>query len=156
MNFIRKALHIAVIVLFALPLAAQGNLSEEDVFRLVDAASAQQFEDFGMNFRRVLGNPARFLHNNTFLLCDSAIWNVSAKFVEAFGNVRIVQDGTMLSSESAMYHIEQNTVRFNGPLVELVDKEGNTLRSDRMAYNTKDSVATYETGGAMKTGKGRS
>ena len=154
MNFIRKALHIAVIVLFALPLAAQGNLSEEDVFRLVDAASAQQFEDFGMNFRRVLGNPARFLHNNTFLLCDSAIWNVSAKFVEAFGNVRIVQDGTMLSSESAMYHIEQNTVRFNGPLVELVDKEGNTLRSDRMAYNTKDSVATYETGGAMKNREG--
>ncbi|NLX41017.1 MAG: hypothetical protein GXY75_03865 [Bacteroidales bacterium] len=154
MNFIRKALYIAVIVLFALPLAAQGNLSEEDVFRLVDAASAQQFEDFGMNFRRVLGNPARFLHNNTFLLCDSAIWNVSAKFVEAFGNVRIVQDGTMLSSESAMYHIEQNMVRFNGPLVELVDKEGNTLRSDRMAYNTKDSVATYETGGAMKNREG--
>jgi lipopolysaccharide export system protein LptA len=154
MNFIRKALHIAVIVLFALPLAAQDNLSEEDVFRLVDAASAQQFEDFGMKFRRVLGNPARFLHNNTFLLCDSAIWNVSAKFVEAFGNVRIVQDGTMLSSESAMYHIEQNMVRFNGPLVELVDKEGNTLRSDRMAYNTKDSVATYETGGAMKNREG--
>lgn len=60
----------------------------------------------------------------------------------------------MLSSESAIYLIDQNVVRFNGPLVELVDKEGNTLRSNRMAYNTKDSVATYETGGAMKNREG--
>ncbi len=154
MKFIRKALHITVLVLCVLPLAAQGNLSEEDIFRLVDAASVQQVEMSGMNYRKVLGNPARFLHNNTFLLCDSAAWNVTAKYVEAFGNVRIVQDGTMLSSESAMYLIDQNLVRFNGPLVELVDKEGNTLRSDRMAYNTKDSVATYETGGAMKNKEG--
>jgi lipopolysaccharide export system protein LptA len=154
MNFIRKALHIIVLVLCTLPLAAQDNISEEDIFRLVDAASVRQFEEFGINYRQVLGDPARFLHNNTFLLCDSAIWNVSAKVVEAFGNVRIVQDGTMLSSESAIYLIDQNLVRFNGPLVELVDKDGNTLRSNRMAYNTKDSVATYETGGAMKNREG--
>ncbi len=154
MNFIRKALHITVLVLCALPLTAQDNLSEDDIFRLVDAASVRQFEEYGINYRQVLGDPARFLHNNTFLLCDSAIWNVTAKVVEAFGNVRIVQDGTMLSSESAIYLIDQNIVRFNGPLVELVDKEGNTLRSNRMAYNTKDSVATYETGGAMKNREG--
>ena len=154
MNFIRKALYITVFVLCALPLTAQDNLSEDDIFRLVDAASVRQFEEFGINYRQVLGDPARFLHNNTFLLCDSAIWNVTAKVVEAFGNVRIVQDGTMLSSESAIYLIDQNVVRFNGPLVELVDKEGNTLRSNRMAYNTKDSVATYETGGAMKNREG--
>ena len=60
----------------------------------------------------------------------------------------------MLSSESAIYLIDQDLVRFNGPLVELVDKDGNTLRSDRMAYNTKDSVATYDTGGAMKNREG--
>ncbi|NMB36630.1 MAG: hypothetical protein GX993_01135, partial [Bacteroidales bacterium] len=84
MSFIRKALHIVALVFCTLPLAAQGNLSEEDVFRLVDAASAQQFEEFGINYRRVVGDPARFLHNNTFLLCDSAIWNVTAKYVEAF------------------------------------------------------------------------
>lgn len=154
MSFIRKALHIVALVFCTLPLAAQGNLSEEDVFRLVDAASAQQFEEFGINYRRVVGDPARFLHNNTFLLCDSAIWNVTAKYVEAFGNVRIVQDGTMLSSESATYNIDNNMVRFNGPLVELVDKDGNMLRSERMAYNTKDSVATYDTGGAMKNKEG--
>jgi lipopolysaccharide export system protein LptA len=154
MNFIGKAFHIAMLVLFTLPLAAQGNLSEEEIFRLVDAASVQQHEEFGMNYRKVLGNPARFLHNNTYLLCDSAVWNVTAKYVEAFGNVRIVQDGTMLSSESAIYLIDQDLVRFNGPLVELVDKDGNTLRSDRMAYNTKDSVATYDTGGAMKNREG--
>ncbi len=154
MSFIRKALHIVALVFCALPLAAQEKRSEEDIFRLVDAASVQQFEEFGMNYRRVVGDPARFLHNNTFLLCDSAIWNVSAKFVEAYGNVRIVQDGTMLSSETATYNIDQNMVRFNGPLVELVDKDGNMLRSDHMAYNTKDSVATYYTGGAMKSKEG--
>ena len=60
----------------------------------------------------------------------------------------------MLSSESATYNIDNNMVRFNGPLVELVDKDGNMLRSERMAYNTKDSVATYDTGGAMKNKEG--
>ncbi|HPK30210.1 MAG TPA: OstA-like protein [Bacteroidales bacterium] len=154
MNLIRKVFNIALLAFCTLPLAAQRNLSEEDIFRLVDAASVQQFEEFGMNYRKVLGDPARFLHNNTFLLCDSAVWNVSAKYIEAYGNVRIVQDGTMLSSESATYLIDNNMVRFNGPLVELVDKEGNRLRSDRMVYNTKDSVATYESGGAMKDKEG--
>ena len=43
---------------------------------LIHAESAQLIEKDGQSFRKVIG-PARFLHNDTYLLCDTALWNVN-------------------------------------------------------------------------------
>lgn len=123
--------------------------SKDSLFRLLEAERAEQYEQFGIEYRLVKGH-ARFLHNDTYLLCDSASWNVNSHFIEAFGNVQLIQDKTMLKSEQMLYWIDENRALFRGPLVQLFDKDGNTLRTERLSYNTKDSVAVFESGGSLK------
>lgn len=125
------------------------NAPKDSVFRLVQAERAEQYEKYGQNYRLVKGH-ARFLHNDTYLLCDSASWNVDAKFIEAYGNVQIIQNKTMLKSEEMLYWIDDSRAVFRGPMVELFDKDGNRLRTSKLTYNTKDSVAVFEYGGALK------
>ena len=131
-------------------LAAQGRRkpAESSVFRLVSADRAEQTEIGSLSYRIVKGH-ARFLHNETYLLCDSASWNVSARTIEAFGHVKVVQDETMLTSDEMLYIIDDNLARFSGPLVELRDKDGNKLRTRKLDYNTKDSTAVFDRGAAM-------
>lgn len=140
---------VAVLLLAACTLLRGQNASPDSVFRLVQAQRAEQYEKYGLHYRLVEGH-ARFLHNDTYLLCDSASWNVDARFIEAYGNVQIIQDKTMLRSDQMSYWIDENRAVFKGSLVELFDKDGNILRTERLVYNTKDSVAVFEGGGSMK------
>ena len=139
----------AVLLLLCSTLSWGQNAPKDSVFRLVQAERAEQYEKYGQHYRLVKGH-ARFLHNDTYLLCDSASWNVDAKFIEAYGNVQVIQNNTMLKSEEMMYWIDDSRAQFRGPMVELFDKDGNTLRTTKLVYNTKDSVAVFEYGGALK------
>ena len=89
----RKALNI--IVLFLL-LTGQAMAQKADRVRLISAESAQLIDKDGQSFRKVVG-PAKFFHNNTYLLCDSALWNVNINIIDAIGHVRIIQDRTRFS-----------------------------------------------------------
>ena len=141
---------LAVLLLLGCSTLLRAQKAPKDsLFRLMEAERAEQYEQFGINYRLVKGH-ARFLHNDTYLLCDSASWNVDSRFIEAYGNVQLIQDKTMLKSEEMLYWIDENRAMFRGPLVELFDKDGNTLRTERLSYNTKDSVAVFEYGGALK------
>ena len=126
---------------------------EDSIVRLISADKAWQVTEEGSHYRRVVGN-ARFLHNDTYLLCDSASWNVDAEVIEAFGNVQLMQEGTRLTSDCLTYLIPQNLAQFHGELVELTDKERNRLRTRQLEYNTKDSVAFFTDGGAMRSKEG--
>lgn len=141
---------LALLVLLACSfcgLRAQEQ-AQDSVFKLVQADLARQVEVYGTHYRIVQGN-ARFFHNDTYFLCDSACWNVEAQQVFAYGNVQVIQDGTFLKSERMNYDASDNTARFRGSLVELFDKDGNTLRTEWLDYNTKDSIAVFQGGGAM-------
>lgn len=126
---------------------------EDSIVRLISAEKAWQITENGVNYRRVQGD-ARFLHNDTYLLCDSASWNVDSEVIEAYGNVRLMQDETMLTSDQLTYLIPQNLAQFKGSVVELLDKDGNLLRTRQLEYNTKDSLAFFHEGGAMKSKEG--
>ena len=147
--------------LLLLPFAAAALASgprpqaqEEDKVHLISAQSAQLIEKDGQNYRKVVG-PARFLHNNTYLLCDTALWNVSTNIIDAVGHVRIIQDRTQLSSETLQYVVDDNMAKFRGSLVQLEDKDKNTLRTRYLDYNTKDSVAVFQNGAAMRDKDGQ-
>ncbi len=126
---------------------------EDSIVRLISAEKAWQITENGVNYRRVQGD-ARFLHNDTYLLCDSASWNVDAEVIEAYGNVRLMQDETMLTSDELTYLISESLAQFKGSVVELLDKDGNKLRTRQLEYNTKDSLAFFHEGGAMKSKEG--
>lgn len=147
----RKALNI--IALFLL-LATQAMAQSADRVRLISAESAQLIDKDGQSFRKVVG-PAKFFHNNTYLLCDTALWNVNTNIIDAIGHVRVIQDRTKLSSATLQYVVDDNMAKFRGDLVQLEDADKNTLRTRYLDYNTKDSVAIFQGGAAMRDKDGQ-
>ena len=147
----------ALILLAALaqPLSAQTNRGQTDsVVVLMNAKSLELMEnEIGFHFRRAID--ARFLHNNTYLVCDSALWNVDMRVINAFGHVQIIQDRTVLSSDRLDYLIDEDLAQFRGTQVQLMDKDGNTLRTRYLDYNTRDSVAVFRSGASMRDRDGQ-
>ena len=147
----RKAFHI-VALLLVLTLSAKAQ--EDDKVRLISAQSAQLIDKDGQSWRKVVG-PAKFFHNNTYLLCDTALWNVNTNIIDAIGHVRIIQDRTKLTSATLQYVVDDNMAKFRGDLVQLEDQDKNTLRTRYLDYNTKDSVAIFQGGAAMRDKDGQ-
>lgn len=152
---VRKGLFFfCALLLFSFKLFSQEKREAQDsLIRLVEAESAQLVEENGVSYRKVVG-PARFLHNNTYLLCDTALWNVNENVIKAVGNVQIIQESTFLTSDRIDYIVDDNLAKFRGTLVELYDKDGNVLRTNYLDYNTRDSIGTFFNGGAMRSSTG--
>ncbi|MBR6306238.1 MAG: hypothetical protein IKR38_05615 [Bacteroidales bacterium] len=147
----RKAFHI-VALLLVLTLSARAQ--DADRVRLISAQSAQLIDKDGVSWRKVVG-PAKFFHNNTYLICDTALWNVNTNIIDAIGHVRIIQDRTKLTSATLQYVVDDNMAKFRGDLVQLEDADKNTLRTRYLDYNTKDSVAIFQGGAAMRDKDGQ-
>lgn len=143
-----------ILLLVSFGLFAQNTEQKDSLVRLLGCDELQQVEEYGQSYRKALGH-ARFEHNSTLLICDTALWNVNQNVINAFGNVQIIQNNTVLSSESLDYLIDQNLAQFRGALVQLRDKDGNTLRTTDLDYNTKDSVAVFRNGGALRDKDGQ-
>ncbi|MBQ1857971.1 MAG: hypothetical protein II142_07270, partial [Bacteroidales bacterium] len=126
----------------------------DSLVRLMSAQKMELVERNGSNYRKVTG-PARFLHNNTYLICDTAYWHVDRQEIEAIGNVRILQEQTVLSGDNLTYFIDRDLAEFRGTLVQLEDKDHNMLRTRFLDYNTRDSVAVFQNGGSMKDKDGQ-
>ena len=132
----------------------QGNEQTDNHVFLLSSKSAQTVVIDEVSYRKVIG-PARFLHNGTYLLCDTALWNVDAKTIDAWGNVSILQEETVLTSDNLKYLVDQDLAQFRGSVVQLTDKDHNTLRTKHLDYNTADSVAVFQNGGSMRDKDGQ-
>ena len=150
----RKLALVLLAILAVLPLSAQQQEEKDSLIWLMSAKSAKMVDVEGGRYRQVIG-PARFLHNGTFLICDTALWNMETKIIDAWGNVSILQDETVLTSDNLKYLIDQDLAQFRGSTVQLTDKDHNTLRTRHLDYNTKDSVAVFMNGGAMRDKDGQ-
>ncbi len=151
---VRRLAYSLILLLVSFGLFAQNTEQKDSLVRLLGCDELQQVEEYGQSYRKALGH-ARFEHNSTLLICDTALWNVNQNVINAFGNVQIIQNNTVLSSESLDYLIDQNLAQFRGALVQLRDKDGNTLRTTDLDYNTKDSVAVFRNGGALRDKDGQ-
>ena len=149
----RFLITIIAAVTSLLPALAQSE-SQDSLVVLVSSKSAQMVDVEGASYRKVVG-PARFLHNNTYLLCDTAYWNVETKIIDAWGNVSILQEETVLTSDKLTYLIDMDLAQFRGSVVQLTDKDHNTLRTRHLDYNTKDSVAIFMHGASMRDKDGQ-
>ncbi len=135
---------------FQCPGFAQNAGGADSLVRLVEAQSAHLIEVNGVSLRKVIG-PATFLHNNTYLKCDTALWNVNTNIIDAIGNVEILQENTSLTSDRIEYVASDNLAKFRGALVQLFDREGNILNTNYLDYNTKDSIATFYSGASLRS-----
>jgi hypothetical protein len=126
---------------------------ENDKVHLISAQMAEMYELFGVSYRKVTG-PARFLHNDTYILCDTAIWNTQQNVIHAVGNVQVIQEGTRLTGETIHYLGDLNTAEVRGRVVELIDKDENRLRTQYLNFNTKDSIGYFFHGGSIVNNEG--
>ncbi len=157
MGLLRRLIYFLTIMLLPFHAFAQTQEKEEpedSIVTLISSRKAQLLEIDGQSLRKVTG-PAVFLHNNTYLHCDTALWNVDTKIIDAIGNVRIIQEETELQSEKMVYYIDRNLAEFRGDVVQLRDKDNNILRTKNLDYNTKDSIAVFRSGGSMKDKDGQ-
>lgn len=155
MNFRKLFISVVTVLSTLTSLSAQENGSQKDsLVRLLSAQSMELIEKDGVDYRKVTG-PARFLHNDTYLICDTALWNMSSNEIYAISNVKILQDQTVLTGDRLTYYIDRDLAEFRGTLVQLEDKDRNVLRTEHLDYNTKDSVAVFFNGGSMKDAEGQ-
>ena len=158
MRFVPRitAVIVALSLFAAAPRASAQRNSNEDRdphVTLISAKSAELIDRGGQSFRKVTG-PARFYHNHTYLVCDTAWWNVNTNVIRCIGHVKITQDRTTLTSETLEYVVDEDMAKFRG-LVELEDKDHDILRTRYLDYNTKDSVAVFQGGASMKDKDGQ-
>ena len=122
--------------------------------RLLQGKSVQIITDEeGRTYRKAVD--ATFLHNDTYLICDPAYWRVDDNIINAKGNVQLMQEGTVLTSETLDYYVDDDLAQFRGGVVQLLDKENNTLRTRFLDYNTADSIAVFFQGASMKDKDGQ-
>ena len=149
-----KFLYSVFIILLALPLNAQQKRDEGRLVRLIKAETAQTIENDLFSIRRVTGN-AQFLHNDALIICDTAVWDVTKNIIDAIGNVKIIQEKTILSGDHIHYIADSSIAQVRGAIVELLDKDSNRLRTFYLDYNTKDSIAYFYNGGSMMDTTGK-
>ena len=150
----RRLILFAALLLAALPLSAQQNSGQTDsLVRLLNARLLEQMETNGHMARKAV--EPTFLHNGTYLSCDTALWHVDDKIINCFGHVRLTQGESVLTSEKLDYLVDQNLAQFRGALVELRNRQDNILRTHILDYNTKDSLAIFHGGAAMMSSDGQ-
>ena len=137
---------------FSLCAQSQGG-QRDSLLRLMSASYIEQLEVGDDYVRRTID--ATFLHNGTYLICDSALWSQNTNIINCMGHVRMIQGDTELTSEVLDYLIDEDLAQFRGPVVQLRDKEENTLRTKILDYNTKDSVAVFRSGASMRSSDGQ-
>ena len=156
MHLLKKLTFVLTALFSCLSLSAQGQKQEDkdSLVVLLSSKSAQMVDVEGARYRKVVG-PARFLHNNTYLICDTALWNVETQIIDAWGHVSIIQEETILTSDNLQYLINEDLAKFRGSMVQLTDKDHNTLRTRHLDYNTKDSLAVFMNGASMRDKDGQ-
>ena len=150
-NSQRLILLVAVALLLAPALSSHPKtkkVKDDGLVRLMKAESIEQLEMHGQQYRKAI--KSTFLHNGTYLISDTALWNVDSKTIKCWGHVKLIQDETILTSEKLDYDIEANLAKFEGSLVQLQNKKRNLLRTKYLTYNTKDSLAEFTRGAAMR------
>ena len=148
-NQTRFLILCALLLTCALDLSAQHNSGQTDsLVRLLNARYLEQVETDGRMARKAV--EPTFLHNGTYLSCDTALWHVDDKVINCFGNVQLMQGESVLTSEKLDYLIEENLAQFRGAVVQLRNKQDNILRTRILDYNTQDSLAIFRGGASMK------
>ena len=138
----------------AYSLSSQEQSGQRDsLLRLMSASYIEQLEVRDDFVRRTID--ATFLHNGTYLMCDSAVWSQNTNVINCKGNVRMIQGDTELTSEALDYLIDRDLAQFRGAVVQLRDKQENMLRTRELDYNTKDSVAVFRRGASMRSSDGQ-
>ncbi|TGE14125.1 OstA-like protein [Hymenobacter elongatus] len=101
----------------------------------------------GVEIRKLIGNVS-FRQGTTLLYCDSAYQYIDKNALEAFSNVRIVQNDTVtITGNQATYDGDTRKARMTGNVVMRDPRM--TLTTNVLDYDLDKNLAYYSTGGHL-------
>jgi len=85
------------------------------------------------------------------IYADSAIYYPEEKFIEAFGNVKMVhEDGSVVTADELMYEEPRHLAMLRNHVV--YQSEGTTFYTDNFDYNTQTKQGSFVQGGQLVEG----
>ena len=127
------------------PVLAPPPASKGSPIKLLTAGALVGGDFNGVKIRKLLGNVS-FQQDDTFMYCDSAYQYLDRNQVEAFSNVRILQNDTVtITGDRGFYDGDQRTARMVGNVVMRDPRM--TLTTPALDYDLNRKTASYtETG----------
>lgn len=151
----KRAIAALAFLICAIGLSAQNKNSgqTDSLVRVLSAKSLELIDKNGQSYRKAID--ATFMHNGTYLISDTALWSVDRKIINCWGHVKLMQEETELTSDKLDYLIDEDLAQFRGTVVQLRNRKDNILRTRNLDYNTRDSIALFRDGAAMRDKDGQ-
>lgn len=121
-------------LLVAAPVMAQGPTKR------IKYEADEIYEIRKDQVRRLLGN-VKFTQENTTVYCDSTYFFYRRNYLEGFGNVRIVDDSTTITSKKLIYEGDERMSRLRTDVVYVRGER--RLYTDFLDYHLDNEVANY-------------
>ncbi len=142
-----KLVYISIFLIWLSP-SVKGQ-APADTTKRVEIISADSLaitiDDSGEN-RKLFGN-VRLKHEGAIMYCDRALQHVDINFIEAYGNVKIVQGDTItVTGDTLHYFSDTKLAIMSGRKAQLKDMN-RTLTSTRLEYDMEGGIASYKTPG---------
>jgi lipopolysaccharide export system protein LptA len=97
---------------------------------------------------QMLAGHVQLRQGNTLINCDSAVWNKKTRFVEAFGNVHIIDNDTVnIRSQYLQYYVDTKIAHLKNN-VSLTDSKS-TLLTNELQYDLNTKIGEYHNGGKL-------
>ncbi|MEP0986538.1 OstA-like protein [Ekhidna sp.] len=106
-----------------------------------------EFRKDGEKIRRLIGNVV-FAQETTTMYCDSSYYYVKDNVMEAFGNVKIIDDSVTITARSLIYNGQDRTAKLRQNVV--YTKADQRLTTNFLDYNMDTEVGNYYNGGKLK------
>lgn len=133
------------------PAARPGNQPTPQKGQQIELLTASELQggDFnGVEIRKLIGNVS-FRQGTTLLYCDSAYQYTERNALEAFSNVRIIQNDTItITGDRGTYDGDTRKARMTGN-VTMRDPRM-TLTTQLLDYDLTNNLAYYSTGGHLQ------
>jgi lipopolysaccharide export system protein LptA len=97
---------------------------------------------------QILAGNVQLKQENTLINCDSAVFNKKTRYVEAFGNVHIVDNDTVsIRSQYLQYYVDTKMAYLKNN-VSLTDSKS-TLTTNELTYDMNLKIGEYHNGGKL-------
>lgn len=118
------------------------------VVTLINADRLSYFHPDSATDLQTLAGHVRLKQDNTVFICDSAVLNKKTRFLEAFGNVHIIDNDTVnIRSQYLQYFIDTKIANLKNN-VSLTDSKS-TLLTQELQYDLNLKIGTYHNGGKL-------
>jgi len=105
-----------------------------------------EFRKKGKKIRRLIGNVV-FVQKTSTMYCDSSLFYVEENVMEAYGNVRIVDDSVTITSKRLIYDGDTRDSQLRDDVV--YTKGDQKLVTDFLDYNMDTEVGNYFNSGTL-------